>query len=167
VAELKPSASNPRGKACERQGIRGFICRDRLAEQALLFHHPDRVFDCDLSLSRNSGVAFRRSTVNGSAPFSVCFPHESSLEIRDQSRKRSRLLIRREMTTGQALDLEAELAQSFLCKVDLPVFKRIFIAATHEKLEPIAISHEEGTEVESIALRFVIDDESRSGGEIE
>ena len=64
VAARKPSTSNPRGHACERLGIRGCICRDRLAELALLFHRPDRVFICHLSVSRDSGVAFRRSPLN-------------------------------------------------------------------------------------------------------
>jgi hypothetical protein len=48
------------------------ICRDRLVELALLFHRPDRVFTCDLAVSRGSGVAFRRSPLNGTAYFAFC-----------------------------------------------------------------------------------------------
>ena len=47
----------------------------------------------------------------------------SSLELRDQSRQAFRLFIRGEVTAGQPLNLEAEVAQSFLREIDLPVFK--------------------------------------------
>jgi hypothetical protein len=73
---------------------------------------------------------------------------DSSLELRDQSRQGSRLFIRGEVTAGQPLDLEAELAQSFLREVDLLVFKGIFLAAANQEQELIAISLEELTEVE-------------------
>jgi hypothetical protein len=88
------------------------------------------------------------------------FFRESSLELRDQSRQGSRLFIRCEVTAGQPLDLEAELAQSFLREADLPVFKGIFVAAAHQERELFAISLEEVTEVEPIALRFVISHEA-------
>src|SRR5215467_9042546 len=47
------------------------------------------------------------------------------------------------------------------------MFKWIFIAAAHQKRELIAISLEELTKVEPIALRFVILHEARCGGEVE
>src|SRR5262245_21935910 len=72
-----------------------------------------------------------------------------------------------EVTAGQPLDLEAELAQSFLREIDLPMFKGIFVAAAHEKREPIAVRLEEVAEIEAITLRFVISYEARRGGEIE
>ena len=75
--------------------------------------------------------------------------------------------MRGEVTTGQSLDREAEFAQSFLREVDLLVFKGIFVAAAHQERELIAISLEELTEVEPIALRFVISHEARCGGEVE
>src|SRR6266446_2615438 len=72
-----------------------------------------------------------------------------------------------EVTAGQPLDLEAELAQPFFREVDLTVLKRIFIAAADQERELIAISLEEAAEVEPIALRLVIGHEARRGGEIE
>jgi hypothetical protein len=81
---------------------------------------------------------------------------ESSLESRDQVRQGFRLLMRGQVTAGQPLDLEAELAQPFLGEVDLPMFERIFIAATDKERELVAVSLEEGAEVEPIALGFVI-----------
>ena len=75
--------------------------------------------------------------------------------------------MRREVTTGQPLDLEAEFAQAFLRKVNLPMFKRVFVAAADQKRELSAISLEDVTEVESIPLRFVIRNEASSGGEVE
>jgi hypothetical protein len=92
------------------------------------------------------------------------FDREScaSLELRDQSRQRFGLFIRGEVTTGQPLDLEAKLAQPFLREIDLPVFKGIFVAAPHQERELIAISFVEVTEVEPIALRFVVSHEARS-----
>ena len=78
------------------------------------------------------------------------------LEIRDQSPQGFRLLIRREVTSGQTLDLEAEFSESFLRKVNLPVFKGIFVAAAHQERELISISFEQMAEVEPIALRFVV-----------
>jgi hypothetical protein len=53
---------------------------------------------------------------------------------------------------GQPFNLEAELAQSFLREVDLPAFKRIFVAPAHQERELIAISLEEVAEVEPITL---------------
>jgi len=47
------------------------------------------------------------------------------------------------VTTGQTLDPETEFAQPLTREVDLPVFKRIFIAAAHQERELIAISLEE------------------------
>src|SRR5215472_1069123 len=75
--------------------------------------------------------------------------------------------MRSEVTAGQTLDLEAELAQSFLSEVDLPVLKRIFVTAAHQEGELIAISLEEVTEVEPVALRFVIGREASCCREVE
>ena len=72
-----------------------------------------------------------------------------------------------EVTAGQTLDLEAELAQPFLGEVDLPVFKRIIVAAAHQERELTAISLEEAAEVEPIALRFVIGHEASCPREVE
>ena len=74
------------------------------------------------------------------------------------------MLVRGEVTTGHTLDLDADLAQPFLREVDLPVFKGIFVAAAHKERELIAISLEEVTEVEPLALRFVIGHEARCCG---
>jgi hypothetical protein len=75
--------------------------------------------------------------------------------------------VRREVTAGQTLDLEAELAQPFLGEVDLPMFKGIFVAAADKERELILISLEETTEVEPIAFCFVIGREARCGSEVE
>ena len=77
---------------------------------------------------------------------------QSSLELRDQGCQGFGLLIRGEVTAGQPLDLEAELAQPLFREVDLPVLKRIFIAAADQERELIAISLEEAAEVEPIEL---------------
>lgn len=92
---------------------------------------------------------------------------DSSLELRDQSRQGFRLFIRGEVTAGQALNLEVEVAQSFLREIDLPVFKGIFVAAAHQEWELIAIRLEEVTEVKAIALRFVVGHKARSRSEVE
>jgi hypothetical protein len=65
-----------------------------------------------------------------------------------------------EVTTGQTLDPETEFAQSLTREVDLPVFKRIFIAAAHQERELIAISIKEAAEIEPVALRLVISDKA-------
>jgi len=96
-----------------------------------------------------------------------CFLRRLELELRNQSRQGFWLFIRGEVSAGQPLDLEAQLVQSFLCEVHLPVFKGIFIAAAHKEWELIAISLEEVTKVEPIALRFVISHEACSRGEEE
>jgi len=70
--------------------------------------------------------------VPGAPPARSGFSYKSSLELRDQSSQGFRLLIRGEVTAGQPLNLEAEVAQSFLREIDLPVFKGIFVAATHQ-----------------------------------
>jgi hypothetical protein len=101
------------------------------------------------------------------ASCSLWFSCKSSLELRDQSRQGFRLFIRGEVTAGQPLNLEAEVAQSFLGEIDLPVFKGIFVAATHQERELIAIRLEEVTEVKPIALRSVIGHEARSRSEVE
>src|SRR5215469_4328637 len=75
--------------------------------------------------------------------------------------------MRGEVTAGQSLDLKSELAQPFLSKVDLPVFKGIFVAAADKERELISISLKETTEVEPIAFRFVIGREARCGSEVE
>ena len=72
-----------------------------------------------------------------------------------------------EVTTGQTLDPETEIAQSLTREVDLPVFKRIFIAAAHQERELIAISLEEQTEVQPVALRLVISDKACCSCEVE
>lgn len=71
------------------------------------------------------------------------------------------------MAAGQPFDPECELAQSFPREIDLPILKRIFVAATHQERELIAISLEEPTKVEPIALCFVISNEARRGGQVE
>ena len=68
------------------------------------------------------------------------------------------------MTAGQALDLEAELAQPSFREIDLPVLERILIAAADQKRELIAISLEEAAEVEPVALRFVVGKETALHG---
>ena len=75
--------------------------------------------------------------------------------------------MRREVTAGQMFDLEAEFAETFIRKLDLSVFKGIFVAAAHQKRELMVISPEELTEVESVTLRLVISHEARCGGEVE
>ena len=75
--------------------------------------------------------------------------------------------MRGEVATGQPLDLEAEFAQAFLRKVNLPMFKRVFVAAADQKRELSAISLEDVTEIEPVLLRFVIRYEASSGGEVE
>ena len=70
------------------------------------------------------------------------------------------------MTAGQMFDLEAEFAETFIRKLDLSVFKGIFVAAAHQKRELTVIGSEDLTEVESVTLRFVISHEARCGGEI-
>jgi hypothetical protein len=95
------------------------------------------------------------------------FSCEAALELRNQSRQGFRLLIRCEVTTGQPLNLEAELAQPLLGEVNLPVFETIFVAAADKERELISIGFEETTEVEPIALRFVIGVEARCGSEVE
>src|SRR5215471_6010878 len=89
------------------------------------------------------------------------------LELCDQSRQGFRLFIGGEVTAGQTLDPKAEFSQSFLREIDLPMLKRIIVAAAHQKRELIAISLEELTEVEPIALLFMIRHEACCGGEIE
>jgi len=95
------------------------------------------------------------------------FSCKSSLEHRDQSRQGFRLFIRSEMTSWQPLSLEAEVAQSFLCEIDLPVFKDIFVAAAHQERELTAKLLEQVTEVKLIALHFMIGHEARSRSEVE
>ncbi len=60
------------------------------------------------------------------------------------------------MTARQTHNLEAEFAQPFLRKVDLPMFKGIFVTAANKERKLSAISLEEAAEVEPVALRFVI-----------
>jgi len=84
------------------------------------------------------------------------------LELRDQSRQGFGLFIRGEVTAWQPLDLESQFAQPFLREIDLPVFKRIFVAAADNERELISISLKETTKVEPVALRFVIGREARS-----
>ena len=75
--------------------------------------------------------------------------------------------MRGEVTAWQPLDLESQFPQPFLREIDLPVFKRIFVAAADNKRELISISLKEATEVEPVALRFVIGSEARSCGGVE
>jgi hypothetical protein len=71
------------------------------------------------------------------------------------------------VTAGQTLDSKAEFSQSFLGEIDLPMLKEIFVAAAHQKCELIVISLEEPTEVEPIALLYMISHEAGGGGEVE
>jgi len=75
--------------------------------------------------------------------------------------------MRREVTAGQPLDLEAGLTKPRFREVDLPVLKGIFIAAAHQERELIAICLEEAAKVEPIALRLVIGHEACCRGEVE
>src|SRR5215469_6394738 len=75
--------------------------------------------------------------------------------------------MRGEVSARQTFDLEAELAQSFLRKVNLPVFKGVFVAATHQEGELMAIGLEESAEVEPVALRFVIGREAGGCRQVE
>jgi len=101
------------------------------------------------------------------APCSLWFSCEATLELRDQGRQGFRLFIRGEVTAGQTLDPKAEFFQSFLREIDLPMLKGVLVTASHQKRELIAISLEEPTEVEPIALRFMISHETCGGGEVE
>ena len=92
---------------------------------------------------------------------------KSSLELGDQPRQRFRLFIRGEMPTGQLLDPEAECAQAFLCKFDLPAFKGIFLAAADQERKLIAISLEELAEIEPVALCIVVSRETGARREVE
>ena len=75
--------------------------------------------------------------------------------------------MRREVTAGQPLDLEAGLTKPRFREVDLPVLKGIFIAAAHQERELVAICLEEAAKVEPIALRLVIGHEACCRGEVE
>ena len=75
--------------------------------------------------------------------------------------------MRGEVTAWQPFDLESQFAQPFLREIDLPVFKRIFVTAADKERELISISLKETTEVEPVALRFVIGREARSCGGVE
>ena len=86
--------------------------------------------------------------------------YNSLLELRDQGRQGFWLFISGEVTASQPLGLKDELAEPFLCEVNLPVFKGILVAAAHQERELIAIGLEEATEVEPIALRLVISDKA-------
>src|SRR5215469_1960369 len=75
--------------------------------------------------------------------------------------------MRSEVTAGQSCDLKAEFPQSFLSEVDLPVFKWIFVAAAHQERELSVVSLEEPTEIEPVALRFVIGHEAGCSSKVE
>src|SRR5215469_6248680 len=75
--------------------------------------------------------------------------------------------MRGEVTAGQSCDLKAKFPQSFLSEVDLPVFKWIFVAAAHEEWELSVVSLEETTEIETVALRFVICHETGCSSKVE
>src|SRR5579862_8874485 len=92
---------------------------------------------------------------------------QSALELRDQSREGFRILIRGEVTAGQARDPEAEVAQAFPGEVDLAVFKWILVAPAYEEWKLIAVSLIDAAEIEPIALRLVIGHEACRGGEVE
>src|SRR5262249_61785070 len=68
---------------------------------------------------------------------------------------------------GYPLDLEPELARSFLREFNLPVSKGIFAAAAIQDRELTAVSFKEPAEVEPIALRFLISHEACCCGEVE
>jgi hypothetical protein len=158
------------------------MARFRFArERKIIFHKPTyrdkshwggldsfRLADKLPSESLRFGLSPRGPSTATSGP---CLPYpvrllllwfscKSSLELRDQSRHGLRLFIRDEVTAGQPLNLETEVAQSFLREIDLP-------AAAHQERELIAIRLEEVTEVKPIALRFVIGHEARSRSEVE
>jgi hypothetical protein len=85
----------------------------------------------------------------------------------DQLSQGLRLLMRGKVSTGQTLDLEAELAQPFLREVDLPALKGIFVAAAYEDRELTAIGPVKAAEIQPVALRLVIDHEPGSCCEVE
>src|SRR5215469_6610732 len=91
----------------------------------------------------------------------------ASREVRDQCSQGLRLLIGGEVSTGQTLDLETELTQSFVREVDLPVLKGVFVAATHEERELPTIRLEQATKVEPVGLRPVIDREAGCARQVE
>ena len=72
-----------------------------------------------------------------------------------------------EVTAWQTLDLEPDVAQPFLCEVDLPVFKGILLAAAYKERELTSVRLEEAAEVEPVALRRMIGHEARCCGEVE
>jgi len=71
------------------------------------------------------------------------------------------------VTARQTHNLEAEFAQPFLRKVDLPMFKGVFVTTANKERELTAISLEEVAEVEPVALRFVIGCEASCSREVE
>jgi hypothetical protein len=85
-----------------------------------------------------------------------------ALELRDQSREGFRLLVGGEMAARQALDLKTGSREPLLREIDLTMLERIFVATANQEWESIAIGVEELSEVEAIALRFVIGYETRS-----
>lgn len=64
---------------------------------------------------RHRVYAFFRTRWASRSLWSFC---KFSLKLRDQSRHRFRLFIRGEVTAGQAFNMEAEIAQSFLREID-------------------------------------------------
>ena len=65
-----------------------------------------------------------------------------------------------EVTSRQTFDPKTELTQSLLREIDLPMLEGIFVAAAYQERELIAISLEEVSEIESVALRSVISHEA-------
>src|SRR5260370_40843107 len=72
-----------------------------------------------------------------------------------------------EVTARKTHNLEAEFALPFLRKVDLPMFKGVFVTTANKERELTAISLEEVAEVEPVALRFVIGCEASCAREVE
>ena len=124
-------------------------------------------FVCCIVHNGSAGKIIYLVAFNVSFGMRLWHARKSSLELCDQCRESFRLFIRCEVTAGQALDLDAEFTEAFLGKVNLPMFKGIFVAATHQERKLIAISLEKLTEIEPFTLRFVISHEACGGGEVE
>ena len=72
------------------------------------------------------GVIVRASSRFSNCSYDILESPRSKLAIK------AALLIRGEVTAGQTPDSKAKSPQSFLREIDLPMFKRIFVAAAHQ-----------------------------------
>src|SRR6516225_11783848 len=138
--------------------------QDRSGVWPLRCHAASQALDIARRRKRLEPVGWRSQRAFRNA---VRHWRSSSLKAFNQYSQGFRLLVRREVTAGQMFDLEAEFAETFIRKLDLSVFKGVFVAAAHQKRELTAIGSEELIEVESVTLRFVISYEARCGGEVE